>query len=117
MRTIRTGVFETNSSSTHSVTIFTAEEYANFTEDTYIDIWGFSATRKMFTKEELISEYLEQYPDEAFDEDYFNEWLRDSGYCNEETFFEDEYLEVDSHRYTSESGDEIVIVCKYGFNN
>lgn len=51
-RQIRRGVYETNSSSTHSITMCSEKEYDEFEKgNMYIERWG---SHKLYTKEEMI---------------------------------------------------------------
>ena len=53
-RQIRRGVFETNSSSTHSLTMCSKSEYDEFEKgNMYIERWG----SKLYTKEEMIEKF------------------------------------------------------------
>lgn len=91
MKTIRIGVFETNSSSTHSISIMTKEEYEN---------WEDNSNIKYNPYEDVFRENEEE-EDDLFTYDQY---------------VEDEYLEVDINHYTTKSGEEIVIICKHGYN-
>lgn len=52
---IRRGVFETNSSSTHSITMCSEKEYDEFEKgNMYIERWG---SHKLYTKEEMIEKF------------------------------------------------------------
>ena len=54
-RQIRRGVFETNSSSTHSLTMCSKKEYDEFEKgNMYIERWG---SHKLYTKEEMIEKF------------------------------------------------------------
>lgn len=108
-------VFETNSSSTHSMIICTEEEYKKLrNNELYLDEWG----------DEIISY-----------EDALKRASRDSGYEIEELekmnperlseilheFCEivsldewREYLDHDYNRFTTPSGDQMVAICAYG---
>lgn len=92
-RTIRLGMFETNSSNTHSMIICSEEEYAKLeNEELFIERWGESITdKKPVEDEDGYSEYQT-----------LEEWL------------EDDYLEVDTNEYTTKSGEKIILMCKYG---
>ena len=97
MKTVRKNVFETNSSSTHSVTIMSLEDYKRWeNENLYYDF-----NNEVFvTHDEMIEKYLvENDLTEMDDEDSL-----------------DDFLEVDTTNHTTKSGDEIVIICKYGYN-
>lgn len=113
---IRTGVFETNSSSTHTLSIMPRKDYERWkSEGLYL------SGNKIYTKEEVINElrkYDKKYeyePKDYSDEDTFD----DARMCDYEMYDEwldDEYLEIYVKNYTTESGDEIVVFGKYGYN-
>lgn len=80
MKHARIGVFETNSSSTHSLTICTQEEYDNWIAgklflDTGLDIF--------INDEKLVSEYGEALTYQAYNrqsgEEYFKQYTTKSG--------------------------------------
>jgi hypothetical protein len=93
MKQIRMGVFETNSSSTHSMTVCTESQYEDWQNG------------------KLLLDYhgnlVEANEDNLQDEDLktYDDWT------------DSDYLEHDTNRYTSPSGDKLVIVCKYGMDN
>ena len=94
MKTIRRGVFETNSSSTHSITIMSEEDY---------DLWGDewllnTETDKLVHKDSVTED----------DDDYHIQ--------TKEGFF-DTNLETDENYYTTKSGDNIIVICKYGYDS
>lgn len=91
MRQIRIGVFETNSSSTHTLVVCTDEE---------LEKWK---------KGEMVYEYREglvpsNYTDTPSDGETF------------EAFMDDEYLEVDINTYITKEGENLTIFCKHGYN-
>jgi len=90
-KSIRRGVFETNSSSTHSITICTKEEYDKWFDGLLVlDTWE----SKLKLKEDCkYQDYAETY----------------------KKFCEDEYLETFEKSYTTPSGDTIVAFGKYGY--
>lgn len=96
---VRRGVFETNSSSTHSITICSKEEFERWKNgDLIFDRY-----------DDKLCE-LSEIPDED-SEDYDE--------CQYETYgqwYEDEYLELFEEEYTSKNGDEIVAFGKYGYD-
>lgn len=92
MKTIRHGLFETNSSASHSITIFTVDEWANFKDgNLLIDESG---------------KLVPSTPENLSDED-----TRDYS-----AFVNDEMLETAVTEHTTSGGDKIVAVCKYGVN-
>lgn len=92
MKTIRLGTFETNSSSTHSLNVATEEEY------------------KRWENEELL---YDEY-NYIFVEN--NEENQEDESCKTMEGFFNSYLESFEEKYTSKSGDKIVIFGKYGFD-
>lgn len=116
MRVVRRGVFETNSSSTHSITLCSKEDY---------DKWKSGEVLKsgsnFITKEEAIEslktdEYFLRYnPDFDFtDEDAVNEALKEDDYITSDEYFEDKYLENFKSTHITKNGEEIVAFGKYG---
>lgn len=113
-RQIRRGVFETNSSSVHSLTMCTAEEYQKWKDGKVL----FCKYEDMFgTKEEIIEE-LKKNPwlrkVDWDDEDYVSDIFSDEGVQTCKEFFENDYFETFEQRYTTPSGDEIVAFGYYG---
>lgn len=125
MKQIRNNVFETNSSSTHSLTICSKSEYERWGKDLWFDTdddefipagWTGDAiedVKQFFEKRngEGTWESLNQEEQELELTDYYwsickdeSEWLDKRGL---ETFYEE---------YTSPSGDEIVVFGRYGYD-
>lgn len=92
MISIRNCVFETNSSSTHSLNICTQEEWDNW------------VSGKL-----LYNEYDEKFTDKVSNNE-------DKDYLTFDSYWDDEYLETYKVCYTSKSGDKIVIFGKYGYD-
>lgn len=91
MNTIRQGVFETNSSSTHSITIMTKEEFESWKNEEIL----YDENNEIFV--DNIEENQEINGIQSFNE-----------------FYNDCMLETDINHYKSPSGDKLVIICKYG---
>lgn len=91
---MRAGVFETNSSSTHSLVICTADEYAKFKSgDMVLDTWS----DRLVSRDEAKSEWNErryENIDHAF-----------NGYWVEGEFYEE---------FETPSGDNMVVFGAYG---
>ena len=112
LKSVRLNVFETNSSSTHSLTLVSKEDYEAWKNGEYLIDEG----DDLVTKEQAIKELKEDYPDKDFDnEDVVNELLEDYCFKTYKEYFNDEYLETFTTRYTSKSGDEVVAFGKYGY--
>ena len=121
-RQIRRGVFETNSSSTHSITMCSGEEYDKWCSGNLLFWVG---KKKFGTKEDIIEELKEltrwnnslMYPDVNWDDDSVVADIFDS----EETqtsdeFFDDEYLETFEETYHTSNGEEVVAFGKFGYD-
>lgn len=118
---VRYGMFETNSSSTHSIFIVTEEEYEKLEKgELLINIGAFwRGGPDIITKEEAINELNKACPN--WKEEYSLEDKPLStalyGYDIAETLehhFDDEYLESYEEHFTTPSGDKMVVFGKFG---
>ena len=127
MRVIKT-IFETNSSTTHSVVVMPKEKYDKWTSGLYYFNGSYYGNKsegehpiegEIYTEEQVL-EFLSELGYEYNDEDYdsVSKYVEDCdvGFISWEEWFEDEYLETDKTWYTTPGGEEIVICCKYGFD-
>ena len=99
-RQIRRGVFETNSSSIHSLTICSKEEYKQWERG---EKWFNSWSDKFVEPSDDLEQEIDhngvfKSPDDFYD--YYNEWL--------ETMYEE---------YTTKHGEQIVAFGYYGIDN
>ena len=136
MKQIRFGVFETNSSSTHSIVVVSAEEARGLEKGNYLIYQGdvlpeaeakaenLEVARKHDIPEEIVKAYEEGEIDiKEFEErveslkgwtkwDFFDcfytTWYRYNDYMA------DRCLESDETSYNSKSGDKIKIFCWWG---
>ena len=115
MKVVRKGVFETNSSSVHSLTIVTKEEYDKLdSTDSFIyqeKIYSFEEAKKIVLEEDwLSSEEIE----ETQNYDYENwEWfLMDHGFERKEDYGGG--LETFEEYFTTPSGDKMVAFGYFG---
>lgn len=95
---IRRGVWETNSSSVNTLTIMTAEEYKDFMEKWYSDDWVW-----------------DRYDDtwiHVDDKEDGDRYRYSSNPCESEW----NYFEKETATYTTEHGDEIVVISIYGYD-
>ena len=119
---VRNGVFETNSSSTHSLTMMMKSDYERWGKeelylfDGYTYGWDFAAPVKgvLYTKDEMI-EFIKnnKYYKDVTDIDW--EIRRDVGFVS----FDDEgseYLESFYKEFTTPSGETIVAFGEYGYD-
>lgn len=116
---IRQGVFETNSSSTHSLTMCTGTQYESWKNE---QLYMVEYPLQFLTRDELImflktKTYL---PDEdlaAMDTDTFNDWVKDNDVATTyETYFDDCDLETFESTYTTPNGETVVAFGKYGYS-
>lgn len=125
-RQIRYGVFETNSSSTHSLTMMMKKDYERWQKEKLYLFTGYlygwesgDAPQKgsLYTRDEAI-EFLKKsryYKNEYFfDSDRCNDWLRDEYFI---TFNDEgsEFLEEFYQEFTTPSGETIVAFGEYGY--
>ena len=120
-RQVRRGVFETNSSSTHSLTMMMKNDYDRWhTEQLYLYEggygWDFDKPDKnqLYTKDEAVkfTKMNKYYKDE---DEIDDEILRDAGFIS----WDDEgseYLEGFYQEFTTPSGETIVAFGEYGYD-
>jgi len=99
--TIRQGVFETNSSSTHSLTMVSESEWERFKSGELVYDRD---------KNELVENNAFLRSDDEDDDDY--EWR----YLSYTQFFEENEYETFTKRYITKSGEAIVGFGYYGYN-
>lgn len=114
-RIIRKNTFETNSSSTHSLTFMSGEEFDKWKNG---ELYLGQDEDELYTKEEFDALVKSGAEKSNMTEEEFLDLPR---WDNElpETFDQwrdDECLEYDIYEHTTESGDKVVAVCKYGYN-
>lgn len=111
---IRRGIFETNSSSTHSITMCTKDDYTKWKNGELIydsikeKLISISDEKYQNWKNNKDEEENEEYEDDDYDDkDYmtFDEFFDYCDYCTFESFEED---------YISPSGDHIIAFGYYG---
>lgn len=120
-RQIRRGVFETNSSSVHSLTMCSGEEYKKW-ENGKVLFWR--EENKFGTREDIIEETQNKryswsgelcYPNVNWeDDDEVSDIFSDEGVQTCEEFFDNEWFETFKQRHTTPSGDEVVAFGYYG---
>lgn len=133
-RQVRRGVFETNSSSTHSITMCSEEEFESWKRgEVLFDEWGEREFVSANNLSDSVKEEARQYY-ESHKDDFQKDWndlsegakqkcytkyakeidLIDSDAKTYEEYMNEGYLETYVNRYTSKSGDKIVAFGKYG---
>lgn len=121
----RFGVFETNSSSTHTMQILNADDYKKLQSGEYLLSRWYEG---IFTIEEAIEVCVKEWNSwnqsnpktveevMAMDYDDRMEFLSTEHFETLDHYFDDEYLETFVERFTTPSGDEIVVFGKYGYD-
>jgi len=107
-RVVRLGSFETNSSSTHSLSIVTKEEYAAWENG---ELFFSNDEERLITEsevKELYEKELKEEPDTDFEE------FREDNFQTYDEYWDEEYLEIFTQEHKTKSGDEIVVFGKYG---
>ena len=133
MKQIRHGVFETNSSSTHSITMCTKAEYdawisgeMYFVEDTWMLSNKYN-NKDFLTKEEVIDgivnatySYGNKYTKEeleAMNAEEFKEVIADYEVYTYGNYWDRyDYLDGFHSTYTTPAGEEVVAFGKYGYD-
>lgn len=120
-RQVRRGVFETNSSSTHSLTMMMKSDYDRWqTEQLYLYEggygWEFNKPIKnnLYTKDEVMK-FAKSNRYYHGEEEIDNETMRDMGFIS----WDDEgseYLEGFYEEFTTPSGETIVAFGEYGYD-
>ncbi len=123
-RQVRRGVFETNSSSTHSITMCSRETYSKW-EDGEIYKRRYGDTFK--TREEVIEELKERrhwqtkellYKNVDWNDfEKVNEIIKDEEWVTEEQFWDDVDMETFSNSFTTPNGEEVVAFGYYGYDS
>lgn len=134
-RQIRRGVFETNSSSTHSLTMCSEEEFEKWKNgEILFDRWGsenFVSPKTMTDSQKKDAEqcyestrddFQKEWDNlsEAAKESYYTKYAKENGLIDEDVQTYEQYmrnndLETFVTRYTSKSGDKIVAFGEYGY--
>lgn len=111
-RQIRHGVFETNSSSVHSLTMCSDDDFQKW-QDGEVLFWGWE--KEFVTKDELIKKLKKQYDDVDWNNDEEVETLfSELEISTYDEFFNENYYETFEQEYTTPSGDTIIGFGYYG---
>jgi len=121
MRTIRIGTFETNSSSTHSITLCMKDDFKKWKNGKmYWHRWN----NKLVSKEELEDKFLKENPEVSREDidfkNKFEKYLNDGDkmYYTYEEFNDYDYIEYETYEneFTTPTGEEVVAFGYYGEN-
>jgi len=108
MKKVRFGVFETNSSSTHTLTIVPKRHFQAWKRGELF----FNKENDKLESEEALENYFNKEVDKRYCEtfeDYKEEYLE-----TYEKWYNDYGLETYVEDYTTEGGEELVVFGKYG---
>ena len=123
MKVIRRKVFETNSSSTHSITMCMKEDYDKFLKGELLvfDGYGFDVKmdKKFYTKAEAEELYKNHYRYKRedldwSDKDAVREELAEAGFTDCD--YENEYLEGFCESFTTPNGETIIAFGEYDYD-
>lgn len=122
-RQVRRGVFETNSSSVHSLTMCSKSEYDEFEKgNMYIERWG----SRIYSKEELIENFkkmrdwrtkeLKYSGVDWNNEEEFNRVLEETDFVTGDKYWDivSEEYETFEESYTGKNGESVVAFGYYG---
>lgn len=123
-RQIRRGVFETNSSSVHSITMCSDDEYKRWENgEAYMPRYG----SQIKTREEIIKELQEKkhwktdelyYPNVDWDnKDSVDELIEDNEYKTYSAYWDDIDFETFDDSYTTPNGEKVHAFGYYGMDN
>lgn len=122
MKQVRRGVFETNSSSTHSLTMMMKSDYERWQNDQFYlytgSGWGWDfnqpVNNKMYTRDEVVA-FVKSYRYYDKEEEIDNKMLRYMDFIawDDEG---NEYLESFYREFTTPSGETIVAFGEYGYD-
>lgn len=119
MRTIRIGTFETNSSSTHSITMCMESDFLKWKNgEMYWNRWN----DELVSKEKVEEGFLKENPGVSKEDpdfkDKLEEYLNDDDktYYTYEEFNDYDYMEYETYvnKYNTPNGDAVVAFGYYG---
>ena len=113
---VRMGVFETNSSMTHALTICTQEEYDKWQNgETLLNEYAYDDNKFITMDDETIAELKAEYESSAHQYyDTFEKYLSSEGINSYNTYNDEGYFEEFSKSFTTPSGDRMVAFGYYG---
>lgn len=133
-RQIRRGVYETNSSSSHSITMCSEEEFEKWKDgkllfdswkEEFVDVVNLSNNQKEDARKEYESkknEFSKDWKDlsESAKEKYYEKYIKEYDLIVEECktyndYMNDYELESFIDKYTTKNGEKVVAFGKYGY--
>lgn len=122
MKLIRRGTFETNSSSTHSITMCKESDFDKWKNgEMYWDRWNESLVSKEEVEKEMAKlkeEFISEHPDYDKDDIDWEEQLEDYLNSDKEYYTYEEFNDYDYMEYETfeDSYDGVVAFGYYGYN-
>lgn len=107
---IRKGVFETNSSSVHSMTMCSDDEYKKLLSGELL-VGKYSGG--VFTREEALKSHWNYNPDKKYTEEQIDRLVAEE-YAKFEDYGDDSYFEYFEDSYTLPDGQEVYAFGLYG---
>ena len=122
MKTIRYGSFETNSSSTHSITMCMESDFLKWKNgEMYWNRWSDELVPKEMVEEKFLKENIGVSKEDPDFKDKLEEYLNDDDktYYTYEEFNNYDYIEYETYvdKYNTPNGDTVVAFGYYGENN
>lgn len=119
MRTIRIGAFETNSSSTHSITMCMESEFLKWKNgEMYWNRWNEELVPKEIVEEKFLKENIGVSKEDPDFKDKLEKYLNDDDktYYTYEEFNDYDYIEYETYadKYNTPNGDTVVAFGYYG---
>lgn len=119
MRTIRIGTFETNSSSTHSITMCMESDFLKWKNgEMYWNRWNDELVSKETVEEKFLKENTGVSKEDPDFKDKLEEYLNDDDktYYTYEEFNDYDYIEYETYvdKYNTPNGDTVVAFGYYG---
>ena len=119
MKTIRIGTFETNSSSTHSITMCMESDFLKWQNgEMYWNRWNEELVPKEMVEEKFLKENTGVSKEDSDFKDKFEEYLNDDDktYYTYEEFNDYDYIEYETYvdKYNTPNGDTVVAFGYYG---
>ena len=121
MKTVRIGTFETNSSSTHSITMCMESDFLKWKNgEMYWNRWNDELVPKEMVGEKLLKENTGVSKEDSDFNDKLAEYLNDDDktYYTYEEFNDYDYIEYETYvdKYNTPNGDTVVAFGYYGKN-
>ena len=119
-RVIRRGTFETNSSSTHTLAIFTEDAFKEWIKsgEKYAYINTKQVINKLYTFDEVKERALSEYSEYEFQQAYEEEgdgWLGgEFDYCTPDYWYQGGF-ETENTTFQISTGENVVVACRYGY--